>query len=330
MPREGLVSRFLFLAVLAGLVYGGWVFLENYHIEGLDRLEIRPRDGASRSIWPTSILAPRADRKAQVIRICSFNIQVLGRSKLSKQHVAEKLVGIIRQFDVVAVQEIRDRNPSLLADFVDLVNRDGHSYEYVLGPRLGRTSSKEQYAFIYDATRIEMDPDSVYTIEDPDDFLHRPPLIALFRVRGPPPDEAFTFKLVNVHTDPDDASQELNALDEVYRAVRTDHRSDEDDIIILGDLNADDQHLGELGRIPGMACAVSGIPTNTRRSEQLDNILYHSQATSEYTGRHGVLNMMREFNLSLALALEVSDHCPIWAEFSAYEDVVGRVASRMK
>jgi len=40
---------------------------------------------------------------------------------------------------------------------------------------------------------------SIYTVNDPDDLLHREPLVAMFRVRGPPPQEAFTFVLIDVH-----------------------------------------------------------------------------------------------------------------------------------
>lgn len=38
---------------------------------------------------------------------------------------------------------------------------------------------------------------------------------------------------------------------------------------------------------------------------------------------------MREFNLSLDQALQVSDHLPVWAEFSVYEGGrAGSVATR--
>jgi hypothetical protein len=32
------------------------------------------------------------------------------------------------------------------------VNADGSSYDVIVGPRVGRTTSKEQYAFMYDTT----------------------------------------------------------------------------------------------------------------------------------------------------------------------------------
>ena len=43
-----------------------------------------------------------------IIKIASFNIQNFGQSKSSKQEVMDILVQIIRDFDIVAIQEIRD------------------------------------------------------------------------------------------------------------------------------------------------------------------------------------------------------------------------------
>jgi hypothetical protein len=46
-------------------------------------------------------------------------------------------------------------------------------------------------------------------------------------------------------------------------------------------------------------------------------------------GRSGVLDFMRDGNLTLEEALEVSDHLPVWAEFSIFEGgTIGRVATR--
>jgi deoxyribonuclease-1-like protein len=128
-----------------------------------------------------------------------------------------------------------------------------------------------------------------------------------------------TFSLVTVHTDPDEADLELDVLDDVFFKVRDDGRN-EDDVILLGDFNASEANLRELGRIAGLVKVVTGqTPTNTRRSAQYDNILFHSAATTEFTGRGGVYDFLRDFNLTLDQAERVSDHLPVWAEFSVYE-----------
>ncbi len=310
------------LAVVAAV--GGYFFFQNYRIDGLDGIQLVSRDAAGAS--EPSDAGPPITRTSETIRVASFNAHVLGPTKMDKPHVVNLLARIIRQFDVVAVQEICSRSDDILPRLINSVNSAGRHYDFVIGPRLGRTSHTEQYAFIFDTASVEVDRSQLYTIEDPDDLLHRPPFVGWFRVRGPEPDRAFTFTLVNVHTDPDEVASEINVLDDVLRLVRDDGRS-EDDVILLGDFNTDEHHLGELASLPGIAWAVHGLPTNTRQTAQYDNLLFQQPITAEFTGQAGVLDFMRLYNLTLEEALEVSDHLPVWGEFSIYEGgVAGSIA----
>ncbi|MCK4735236.1 MAG: hypothetical protein KAT65_22475, partial [Methanophagales archaeon] len=85
----------------------------------------------------------------ETLRIGAFNIQVFGKSKAAKEEVMGVLVKIIRTYDVVAIQEIRDKDQTAIPKLVNLTNANGTQYEYIVGPRLGRSASKEQYAYIY-------------------------------------------------------------------------------------------------------------------------------------------------------------------------------------
>ena len=319
------------LFTIIGLVLaigGGWAFLQKFEIKGLEGLSVETRDPSLTSGSRDMLHAPPVQRNGETIRVASFNIQVFGTSKSSKPHVMEKLAEIVRQFDVVAIQEIRSKDNGIIPQFVDLINATGRHYDFVIGPRIGRTVSKEQYVFIFDTQSVEVDRAQLYTVEDPDDLLHREPLVGWFRVRGPDPSRAFTFTLVNIHTDPDETDQELDVLDDVFVAVQNDGRG-EDDVILLGDLNVDDRNLGELGRLPDIAWCISGVPTNTRGTKLYDNIVYNARATSEFTGRAGVFDFMRHFNLTEQEALEISDHIPVWAEYSIYEGgVPGQLAAQ--
>lgn len=274
----------------------------------------------------TQPVAPPAAAPAETIKIASFNIQVFGTTKLGKPEVMSVLVDVARRFDVLAIQEVRSVDQTIVPRFVESINAQGRRYGHVVGPRLGRTSSKEQYAFLYDTQRIELVPGSVYTVDDPQDLLHREPLVASFRVRGLPAEQAFTFTLVNIHTDPDETDGELDALGDLFAGVQR-SGSGEDDVILLGDLNVDEYHLGRLGQLPGIGYAVSGTTTNTRRSKLYDNIVFHRPATTEYVGRWGVLDLMAEYGLTEEAALEVSDHLPIWAEFGVVEAGAGTVVA---
>lgn len=314
---------------LAAALFGGYFIFTHYEIQGLERLNLKPRAESPGTPATTPVGGPpRVEGGAETITIASFNIQVFGQAKLAKPEVMQVLAHAVRRFDVIAVQEVRSKTQDLIPKFLALINADGARYDYAISPPIGRTVSKEQYVYIFDTNRIELDRESLYVVDDPDDLLHREPLVAGFRVRGPAPHEAFTFTLVNIHTDPDEVAAEMNALDDVYRAVQRDGRG-EDDVILLGDLNADDRNLGQLGALSNITWAISGVATNTRGTKLYDNLIFQQNATVEYTGRSGVLNLMQEYGLTMDQALEVSDHLPVWAEFNVREGAVGgRVAGR--
>jgi endonuclease/exonuclease/phosphatase family metal-dependent hydrolase len=320
------MQRIVALALTIALAVGGWQFFQRFQFKGLENVRLEPRAGRDNAGDATR---PVGDFGG-TIKIASFNIQVLGRSKLAQASVMDVLSDVVRRFDVVAIQEVRASTDDVLPRFVQKINSGGRRYDYVIGPRLGRTTSKEQYAIVFDTDTLETDRSAMYTVSDPRDLLHREPLVACFRVRGPPPNEAFTFTLVNIHTDPDEVSQEVAALAQVYQAVRNDGRG-EDDIILLGDFNANEHKLGPLAQVPNIAWAIAGLPTNTRRTETYDNILFSRVATSEFTGLSGVVDLMRDYQLSIDAALEVSDHLPVWAEFAAVEGgQAGHIAARAK
>ncbi|QDT40960.1 Endonuclease/Exonuclease/phosphatase family protein [Gimesia alba] len=271
----------------------------------------------------TEIDLPRSEN---TIRIASFNIQVFGQSKMQKPQVPQILARIVQQFDVVAIQEIRSQDQTVMDDFLSIVNSGEHRYAYLLGTRQGRTASKEQYAYFYNTERIRVNEKWTYTVIDKYDKLHRPPYVAHFQTLSPSSENPFTFSLINIHTDPDETKQELNVLDDVFRVVANDG-SQEDDVILLGDLNVDDQHLGELGMVPDLMWTVSKTPTNTRKSKQYDNILFSRHRSQEFTGNSGVYDFQTRFKLSEKEALNVSDHLPIWAEFHISENGAVRQAS---
>jgi hypothetical protein len=351
MPTEGLVPRSYSLLLVALLFGGGWYFTSGPGKGKLGQIFTAAKQAgysqqapAGYPLLQSPVNQPAASNPTTytppappptplaggpAIRIASFNIQVFGDSKASQPHIMATLATIIRNFHIVAIQEIRTQDDYFIDNFLrNFVNRDGRYYDRVVGPRLGRTNSKEQYAFLFDTTTIEVNRNSVYTVNDPDDLLHREPLVAMFRVRGIPPQEAFTFVLVNIHTDPDETDTELDALAQVYQVVRR-TSGGEDDILVLGDLNVDDQHLGQLGRLDGVRPVVRGMPTNTRQNAQYDNLVLHQPSTAEFSGRWGVFNFRELYKLTPEQALQVSDHLPIWGEFNAYEGLgPGRVATR--
>jgi len=314
--------------LLAAAVFGGWYFWMNYNVEGIDSLSVKPRAEGPGAQSPSDGVPeqPPVPQGQTTIRIATVNLGPFDRQKLSKQHVVDRLARVIRRFAVVAIQDVRARDQGILLEFVEKINSEGAHYDFAVPPRVGREPVEQYSAFLFDRATVEIDRSTVCTVHDEEGRLRREPLVASFLARGPSPEEAFTFTLVNVHTDASRLVAELDLLDDVFRAVRDDGRG-EDDVILLGDLGVDDRHLGALGQVPNITWAVADVPSTTRGTRLVDNLLFDRRATTEFTGRSGVVDLIREFELSMRQAVEISDHLPIWAEFSVYEGgQVGHVA----
>ena len=316
-----------FLAAILVVLFG-WLFFRNFQIEGLKSVRLLPRSQPTEDASRAEVESVLHERTFDTLRIGSFNIQDFDQSKAAKPHIMEMLARVGKQFDVLAIQEVRSASPDIIPKLVSLMNQDGSEFDFVVGPRVGPENQTEQYAFVYDRDRLIMDRENLYSVQDPGDLFRHDPLVGWFRTRGPNLGEAFTFSLVNVRVDAHNCEAELDLLDNVLFSVRDDGRG-EDDIILLGDFHSNEQNLGQLGQISGLRAAIAGLPTDTRYSAHFDNILFEVAATQEFNGMSGVFDFMRKFNLSLDEALEVSDHLPVWAEFTLLEGgYPGRVAVR--
>src|SRR5262249_21721254 len=130
------MKRLTPLFALAALLYGGYYFFQNFKIDGLNGLSFHPRTSGG-SFFGGSGSVPARD--AATIKIASFNIQVFGREKLNKPEVMQILADTVRNFDVVAIQEVRSVTDDIIPRFVQQINSTGRHYSYVIGPRLGRT-----------------------------------------------------------------------------------------------------------------------------------------------------------------------------------------------
>lgn len=316
-PKEKDVRKVLAVLAAAALAGGAWLTTMKYELRGWDTLRLLPRDGAPSDV-PQTAPSPTITRFSASVRVAAFNLQAFNEAKAENHRVVERLAEIIRRFDIVAIQEVDAINLDVLPRLRAQVNTAGRQYDFVASPRLGRTLRQAQYAFLYDTASVEVDRTELYVVNDPDDLLDREPFVAWFRVRGPAPESAFTFSLVNVQVAPELAEQEVDVLADVFNAVRNDGRG-EDDVILLGDFHVADDSFNQLNELPGVVWAIAGLPTNTRGDAPCANLVFRQDATNEFTGAVGVFDFMREFNLTLDEALEISDHLPVWAEFTAYE-----------
>ncbi|WP_338020092.1 endonuclease/exonuclease/phosphatase family protein [Rhodopirellula sp. P2] len=285
-------------------------------------------------IAPVSLITPASDRSQKPdasVRVATFNIQVFGKSKSEKPEVMRRLAQVCLLFDVIAIQEIKGDPALPINGLLDEIASLGGRYNATVSEPQGRTSQTERYGFVWDTDRIDLVSGSDYLVSDELDRMHRAPMVASFQTRvTPTPNRMpFRFTLINVHTDPDEVGSrmgdtpknEMNVLDDVFHSVRMyEYQSTgEEDFVLMGDLNVDTQWLLETGQIPNVKSLVGDKPTNTLQTKTYDHLLIDTATTREFTGRAGVLDLKSALQISEEDALRVSDHMPVWAEFSVYE-----------
>jgi endonuclease/exonuclease/phosphatase family metal-dependent hydrolase len=219
----------------------------------------------------------------------------------------------------VAIQEIRDKTGTAIKNLEVAVDALGTNYDYIIGPRLGRTSSKEQYAFMYNTDTVTLL--GSYTYDDSsNDRYHREPFIAHFKASDGP----FDVVIINIHVDPDDAEAEINSLPTVIADAAT--RLSESDVILLGDMNADCTYFDENDqtsplRLLGFRWLITNdMNTNLAASScTYDRIISTLTLDQDYTGTSGVFRFDQEFELD-CIPKEFSDHYPVVAEFFVDKD----------
>jgi len=258
------------------------------------------------------------EEEPSVIKIAAFNIQVFGRTKRQKDYVMDVLTDIVREFDIVFIQEIRDASEETAPYFLQKINEmEGAEYRFVRSERLGRTASKEAYAYFYNSETVEFIEDSDYVYNDVDDVFEREPYIASFRSGN------FDFTLVGIHTKPDDAYSEIGNLTHVVNSVLSENPN-EKDIIVLGDLNADGTYFDEDDLTNPFKASkfywviTNDVDTMTTTDYTYDRIvLMNATYSQEYVeDSAGVFYFDIEYEISNSpLIEEVSDHYPIYAEY---------------
>lgn len=318
-----ITKRSLTLSLILALIFsftltacaGDGQFSGQFTIDDVKKLWNQPKANAE----PKSTDSSSSD--TDTITIASFNIQIFGKSKAGKPEVMKIITDIITQFDIVAIQEIRDKSGTAIVQLETLLDATGTDYNIIIGPRLGRTSSKEQYAYIYNTNTIEHIGEP-YTYDDSaEDIFHREPYIAQFRAKN----GNFDFILLTIHTDPDTATEEIFALHEVI--IQSKQLTGEPDIITLGDFNADcsyhkESNKGPLSEDKYLWVIPDPADTNLAKSDcTYDRIIITKQTTSQdYTGSSGVYRFDTIHSLTYDQAKRVSDHYPVYAEFYTNRD----------
>jgi endonuclease/exonuclease/phosphatase family metal-dependent hydrolase len=255
--------------------------------------------------------------RSEVARIATFNIKVFGKAKMGKPDVVSQLVDTVLQYDMVAVQEVKDIDQTVPYNFLDEINNiSENTWNMSLSPRSGiqedDQSSQEQYVYYYNTTVFrEVGQGQLYN-DSVGDYFQREPYIATFELLNESGNSSgFDFTLFTVHTKPALALEEINSLHDVVESYR-ENNSAETDLVILGDFNADcsyatSQELWESQmRLPQYNWLVNDLADTTVSSTDCayDRIVTLGDLNGRLVGSWGIDTSVND--------TDVSDHYPVW------------------
>jgi endonuclease/exonuclease/phosphatase family metal-dependent hydrolase len=256
--------------------------------------------------------------ETQTAKIAAFNIQIFGKTKSDKPEVIAELTKIVREFDIVLIQEIRDATEQTIPNFIQQINQaNGASYSFIESPRLGRTTSKEAYAYIYNTQTVQFIQGSDYVYNDNKDVFEREPYIATFKIGN------FDFTLAGIHTKPEDAYNEIGNLTTVISSIQT-AKPNEKDIIVMGDLNADGSYYNEDDssnplKTPQYNWIITNnIDTTVKTDNTYDRIIIlDTTLNHEYeAGTAQAFHFDQAYGLNnQTFVEEISDHYPVFAQY---------------
>ena len=255
--------------------------------------------------------------RSEVARIATFNIKVFGKTKMGKPDVVTQLVDTVLQYDLVAIQEIKDIDETVPHNFLaELNNASGNFWNMSLSVRSGTQaddqSSQEQYAYYYNHSVFrEIGEGELYN-DSANDYFQREPYRAQFELLNASGNSSgFDFTLFTIHTKPASALAEIDALHEVIQSYQ-ENDTTETDVILLGDLNADcsyatAQELWQSPlRQPQYNWLVNDIADTTVSSTDCayDRIITLDDLNGRLVGSWGIDTSITNTS--------VSDHYPVW------------------
>lgn len=259
---------------------------------------------------------------------------------------------ILRPFDLIAIQEVKDDHNQ----FRGLVRLLGNEFDYMMTDKAG---NDERLAFIYNTsrlTRMQLAGELVLsgfersspkvTIKNKKYKMkftgfNRNPYLAAFR------SHQFVFTLANVHILYGSGTRGFRRrIGEVFALAEWAHervtekydRTFDHDIILVGDFNIpklkkSDPVGKQLTRF-GMQSTMYGsfVGTNLSGRDQFDQIAFHPQYTqNKFTGNSGVFDFDKAIfrdiwemyvleSFTDYVAYHISDHRLIWSEWRNVND----------
>ncbi|KAJ4926642.1 hypothetical protein JOQ06_014391 [Pogonophryne albipinna] len=178
------------------------------------------------------------------MKIATFNVLRLGWEKVNKEGVRDIIIKIMSQYSVVLLVEVMDKTGGdamglLLQHLNEYVDNTNNPYRKLGSELLGPKGHKEKFVYFYRKNEVEIIRCYQY-VDNDEDVITRQPFIVRLNCQNTVVQDLV---LIPVHIKPKNAEAELNALHDVVEVVRK--RLQNDNIMILGDFNADGPYLSK-------------------------------------------------------------------------------------
>ncbi|HEX7576323.1 MAG TPA: hypothetical protein VF360_08085 [Candidatus Methanoperedens sp.] len=142
MAKRKKNSNFLIsIIVVLLLLLIGYIYIKNPTV--IEKFPIvkgkQPESAVTTpSVTPIVTDKPSSKDSNSTIKLAAFNLQIFGTAKAGKPEVMNVLSKIIRNYDVIAVQEIRDESQTALPKLKVAVNSVGSpQYDYIVSEPAG-------------------------------------------------------------------------------------------------------------------------------------------------------------------------------------------------
>ena len=244
--------------------------------------------------------------------LISWNLENFGQSK-SNQTI-NYIANTIKDFDIIAIQEVVAGNggAQAIARLADELNRTGAKWDYTISDPTSSSAYKtERYAFIWKTSKIKKIGkawlEKKYHLE-----IDREPYYCTFQYKNK------QFTIANFHAITKNRQPETEI--KYFKFLPTEYPSL--NLIFAGDFNCPQSHTVF---IPLKNMGYKSIVVNQKTSlkkeckngkclaSEFDNMYYNSSKFKLINS--GVIPFYKDFN-SLQEARVISDHIPIWFEFS--------------
>ncbi len=245
-------------------------------------------------------------------KLLSWNLENFGKSK-SNQEITF-IANTVKNYDIIAIQEVVAGygGAQAVARLADELNRKGAKWDYTISnPTSSSANKTERYAFLWKSSKIKKIGKAwleiKYNLE-----IDREPYFCTFKYENKQ-FTVVTFHAITKKMQPETEIKYFKLLPEEYPKLN---------LIFTGDFNCPQSHtvfgpLKKMGYKPILVNQKTSLKQKCKKDEclasEFDNMFYKTSKTNNISS--GIIPFYTSFG-SLKEAREISDHIPIWCEFS--------------